>query len=494
MDDNKIKKADLNKQAPLGVSQPRAGRAGGPKGTGFTNIQSVIKANQGNKLGQAVAGGVQQQGQQVRAGVQQAGQKFGQQVQANRLGEQDQAQAQGLVTKAAGLQAGQDLSEQELTAAQKYAQGAYQGPQDIENSAQLAGQAAEAEQLGRLGGSAAGRQGLLQRFVGAPQYSFGQQKLDNLLLGANQGALSQARASTRGVADQTISAIEAARGQAQEAAAGNQKFASLFKKNAEDTQGGITSTRDQALKAAQDKEAASSAAYDAFSKNLSGLYGASNGYRTGQDNAGTMIDSFQGLDPAAKEKLKSVVTQAGALGVDPRAAIGGILKQYQGAQGLDDASAFTTKDQAARINALSKLAGKETQDFSKAGSFKEGGGGINEEQADKSASSLQQIKSKNQAIQDAGQTHLKAMQSPGSLDQVGIRTYLGEEGQKAYNQAMAQANSPFGSLMDKQFALQRVKQFQEAIQNSAKAKTQATQSSFDAQKQALVNSFLSRGY
>jgi hypothetical protein len=483
MEDNKIKKDDLNAKSPLGVSNLRPAKAGGPKGTGFTNIQSMIKANQGNRLGQTVAGGVQQAGQNVRAGVQQGVQKFGQQVQANRLGAQDQANAEGLVNKASNLQAGQDLSQDELTQAQKYAQGAYQGPQDVENAAQLAGQAAEAEQLGRLGSSSAGRQGLLQRFVGAPQYSFGQQKLDNLLLGSDQGALNQARASTRGVADQAVSSIEAARGQAQEAAVGNRNFAKLFGEKAMGAQGDITSARDAAFEAAKLKEQNAAGAYDQFGKNLAGLYGASNGYRTGQDNAGTMIDSFQGLDPAAKEKLKAVVTQAGELGVDPRAAINGILKQYQGAQGLDDVSAFTNKDQAARINALAKLAGKETQDFSKAGSFKEGSGGIDLEQADKSASSLGNIKQKNQSIQDAGQTHLKAMQNPDSLSDQELRTYLSDVEIKELNESRKKGPGKGAERLLLQRAADKAKQF-----------TQNTQASFDAQKQALIQSFLSRGY
>jgi hypothetical protein len=476
MEDNKIKKEDLNAKSPLGTSNLRPAKSGGPKGTGFTNIQSMIKANQGNRLGQTVAGGVQQAGQNVRAGVQQGVQKFGQQVQANRLGAQDQANAEGLVNRASGLQADQDLSQDDYTQAQKYAQGAYQGPQDLENSAQLAGQAAEAEQLGRLGSSSAGRQGLLQRFVGAPQYSFGQQKLDNLLLGSDQGALNQARASTRGVADQAVSSIEAARGQAQEAVVGNRNFAKLFGEKAMGAQGDITGARDTAFEAAKLKEQNAAVAYDQFGKNL---------LTAGKNNAGSMIDSFQGLDPAAKEKLKAVVTQANELGVDPRAAIGNILKQYQGAQGLDDVSAFTNKDQAARINALAKLAGKETQDFSKAGSFKEGGGGINEETATKASGALGQIKQKNQSIKDAAATHAKAATNPGSLTDQELKAYLNGDEMRDLAKARKR-NTP----NDKQIA--------QVILNraaaSAKAQTQQQQASFDAQKQALIQSFLSRGY
>lgn len=391
MDDNKIKKEDLNKTSPLGtarVAKPQ------PKGTGFTNIQSIIKANQGNRLGQAVAGGVQNQASQVRQNVQQAGQKFGQEVQAKKLGAADQEAATGIINRASKLAAGENLSDQEQARAQTYMSGDYQGPRDIENSAQLAGRAAEAEQLGRLGGTEAGRQGLLQRFVGAPQYSFGQQKLDNLLLGANQGALARARAATRGVGDQTISAIEAARGQAEEAAAGNRQFAKTFGEQAGAAYSGANEGLVKGLEAAKTAEVQAADAYGNFEQNLLKAYDPNRpgAYTSGSsaETAQSLINNFQGLSPEAKQQLLKVTQDADRLKVDPRAAIANIIGDYQGASGLTEGQ-FASQEQAARLNALAKLAGKDPMDFSQAGQYKAGQGQLNDQEALNASDALGQI-------------------------------------------------------------------------------------------------------
>lgn len=390
MDDNKIKKEDLNQQSPLGTQRPVA-KAGGPKGTGFTNIQSIIKANQGNRLGQTVAGGVQGQAGQVRQDIQQAGQKFGQQVAQNKLGEQDQQAAQGLVQKAQNLGAGQQLSEQELAQGQKFLQGAYQGPRDIQNSAQLTGRAAETEQLGKLGSSAEGRQGLLQRFVGAPQYSFGQQKLDNLLLGANRDALSKARAATRGVSEQAQGAIDTARAQGQEAALSNQRFAQLFGQQAGGAQEAARGQLAQQLEAAKaaDVQGANQAAQ--FEQRLMGMVSPQSGIKTGEVQDPIAFINNSNLNPAAKQQLASVVNQAKALGINPATAINNILTGYQGAQGLTE-NEFASQEQAARINALAKLAGREGMDFSKAGTFKAGQQLADQERATQAYDALNRLK------------------------------------------------------------------------------------------------------
>jgi len=62
-------------QAPAGqpvpaINQPQK------KGTGFTNLNRIMQANQGNRLGQTVAGGVQQAGQNLQSGVRQSQEAF----------------------------------------------------------------------------------------------------------------------------------------------------------------------------------------------------------------------------------------------------------------------------------------------------------------------------------------------------------------------------------------------------------------------------------
>lgn len=56
-----------------------------PTGTGFTNLQSVLKANQGNRLGSAIGSGIQQTAQNTGLNIGAAGQQFLDQSNANRL-------------------------------------------------------------------------------------------------------------------------------------------------------------------------------------------------------------------------------------------------------------------------------------------------------------------------------------------------------------------------------------------------------------------------
>ena len=192
------------------------------QGSGFTNINRVMQANQGNKLGQTVGSGVQQQGQQVQDQLKKATTDFGTASQANRL---DTAQNQQLFQQ--GLQDPTKLAadQSNVSKFQNILSGKYQGPQGLQNSDQLAAQAASAQQMGQALGSEGGRQSLLQRFVGGNQYGQGQQTLDAMLLGAGpQQALNQAKQSVSGVGAKTQSGIEAAQAQAQQLGSRAQQF------------------------------------------------------------------------------------------------------------------------------------------------------------------------------------------------------------------------------------------------------------------------------
>ena len=237
-------------QAPA----PGAAKPAAPKGTGFTNIQRVMGASRGNKLGSTVVGGIQQAGQQAQQGIQKAQSQFQEGVNANLLGtEQNQAAATGLIGSAA---AGGDLSEEQLAQAGKFREGQYAGPSGLKDASQLAGRAQDAERLGQLSTSAGGRQGLLQQFVGKPQYGAGQQRLDSLLLGQDRAAVNQARAATAGLSDQANRSLEAAGAQGQEAAGRNKEFAQKFLGEAGGKQTGIAGELDTEAKSFLGEEAA----------------------------------------------------------------------------------------------------------------------------------------------------------------------------------------------------------------------------------------------
>jgi phage gp37-like protein len=59
------------------------------KGTGFTNVNRILEANKGNKLGNTVSSGVQNQADDVRSGIQQSQQKFQEDSSKTRLDTED---------------------------------------------------------------------------------------------------------------------------------------------------------------------------------------------------------------------------------------------------------------------------------------------------------------------------------------------------------------------------------------------------------------------
>lgn len=196
---------DLNKNKQPGQQNAQPGQANTiqglpqkPKGSGFTNIQRVLGANQTNQLGGAVGGGIQKQTQQAGQQFQNANQQFQQQSQANRLDTQQNAQTrQDVANRYAVGNQSQDVqgpSDQEVNQFSQFRAGNYGGPTELNQSQELANQAQDLSNTRQAFNSDSGRLGLLQRFVGGgKQYTSGQQRLDNLLLGAggNQAQINQ---------------------------------------------------------------------------------------------------------------------------------------------------------------------------------------------------------------------------------------------------------------------------------------------------------------
>lgn len=181
-------------------------------GTGFVNLQRVLQANKNNQLGQTVVGGVQQAGNAARGALNQAGQQFqaGLNQEKERLGQEDQRVSRVLGNLPSA-------TDEDVKAFESIRSGESKAPTGLKDTQDLRAKAQEAQMLGQAGGSEAGRFGLLQRFVGrGQQYTGGQQRLDNLLLGQQGGKqLQQARAGTIGLGGQVERGIQgaAARGQ-----------------------------------------------------------------------------------------------------------------------------------------------------------------------------------------------------------------------------------------------------------------------------------------
>jgi hypothetical protein len=213
-------------------NQPIPGQQQGvPKsqqGTGYTNLSTLMNANQGNQLGSAVAGGIENVGQQTTNALNNGVQNFNQQAQANNLNTtQNQQNVQGVLSNLGIGSNGQSTNPTSVTGPstgdvsnfQQYMAGQYGGPTNIANISGIQNQAQAAQQQGQDTSSAGGRQALLQQYAANPgsNYSAGDQYLDTALLGATGGnQLQQAAASVSGLNNQVNSASSAAQQQAQQ--------------------------------------------------------------------------------------------------------------------------------------------------------------------------------------------------------------------------------------------------------------------------------------
>lgn len=218
------------------------------KGTGYTNLSQIIGANQNNQLGQTIGGGIQNLASGAQTGLQQTQNQFNQQTQqaqqqtssdsdasqralqqiaqnysspstnsSNSSNNQQQPQ-----TDQAGQQNQQQpaVSSDAMAAFSRLGRGQYQGPMQLNVNGQLQSNLNEVQNLGQLAGSQ-DKSALLQRFIGGPGYTSGQQNLDALLLGQT-AAPQLAQASRTGsqlgsqfTQAQQQAAVEAQQGQQQ---------------------------------------------------------------------------------------------------------------------------------------------------------------------------------------------------------------------------------------------------------------------------------------
>lgn len=215
-------------QQSTGQPQQQNFNPNAQRGSGYTNIQRIVQANTGNQLGQAVGGGIQQQTGQAQQQLNQAQQNFQQQQSANQANTGANQQLVGQVLASPdqyGTLGANDPNSQAAGKFQQLISGQYAGPMQLGNADQLQGQVGDVNQLAQLGSTPGGQQALLQRFVGGPQYTQGQQQFDTALLGQTGGnALQQARAQALQLQGQLGTATAGALEQGKEQTSGAQQF------------------------------------------------------------------------------------------------------------------------------------------------------------------------------------------------------------------------------------------------------------------------------
>lgn len=195
------------------------------KGSGYTNIQKVIGANQGNQLGSAVGNNIQQTATSAQKNLQDAQGQFSDQTNLNQANtEKNQQLAQNVLNDPTQY-VGTGQNAQQGQQFQNLISGQYQGPTALGNASQLQNQASNVAQQGQALGTAGGRIGLLQQLVGNPQYTSGQANLDSLLLGqSNDPSLQAAKRQALTLQGQVGSAVQGAAAQGQQETNQAQQF------------------------------------------------------------------------------------------------------------------------------------------------------------------------------------------------------------------------------------------------------------------------------
>lgn len=342
-------------QNPQGGASP--GQQKASSSGRFSNIQSFVKANDPNQLAGQVTGKIGEEKNKAAGQLSEAKSQVDKSTQAT--GEAvaaAKAKLQGAQTGLQGAYAAQGGPVDENAFNQNlegFKQGIglqYQGAEDLGNQANLRTQAQNLQSIGAATQNASGRNALLQRFFGNPQYAAGQRTLDTVLLGsqrpqlqkaaaqantfggeldtARRAALAniqQARSGVTGTNEEARKAVEGqigtAKGAIQERAAQAQSIRDLLRKQdnelqfqADASQPSITgdARSDAALRQAMQGGFINQAQVDAF-KNLQGRIG-NVGYNTRDVLGRTLLEGEETGDQlAARAASQQQASRVGAL-------------------------------------------------------------------------------------------------------------------------------------------------------------------------------------
>lgn len=202
-----------------GAQQQAARETRGSSGR-WTNLNQILDANreQADQFGGRIAGNVQSTMDQAEQGVTQAKSEFADQAQANTV-----RADQGMFN-----QIRQDPTKVDVQAFSRIRDAEYGGPMslsDIGSFGEAQGQFQRADRQSELAGSEQGRATLVRDQFGRPDYTRGQNQLDQLLLQNSPGArqqLGELRPRFQGLSEMFGQKTEAAQRMGQEAQAQTQ--------------------------------------------------------------------------------------------------------------------------------------------------------------------------------------------------------------------------------------------------------------------------------
>ncbi len=246
-----------------------AGSTQAKQGTGYTNLGRLLSASKDNLLGQKVAGNIGTQIGGVQQQLAEQQKQFGEESEKSKIGgtkdiEQREA-VLGRFTSPSGP--GGDVTEEDVSAFERFRGGQYAGPQGLKDTSALKGTAQQLQsQVSSF--SPSGTQELLRRTVGGDRYTQGQQRLDTLLM--DKSKLTPIARQAQGLGQQISRADLAASGQAELQKNLAKQFAQETQEKLTAGMGGIDTAVQGQLAAAQAQEKdriAKIAAVQAFAAN-----------------------------------------------------------------------------------------------------------------------------------------------------------------------------------------------------------------------------------
>jgi hypothetical protein len=333
------------------------------KGSGFTNIQKVIDANKGNRLGSAVSSNLTEMGQKTQQAVNNAVDRFGQQMEQGALGEKQKQERENVLNK---VEQGQAIDDKDIQSFSRFRQGQYTGPRGIENKEQLLEQADRGQAIAGSVGTQQGRQGLLQQFSSSPKYTRGTLRTDAMLLGQEAPKLQEAATGLRGVSRNVQTAARSAEEQAKQAELKTQEFGRETEKILEDRYNQTINPAQQAQKEALDKYTQQQAKFGELQNVLA----------AGDKDAIDRYSQEINLDPNLREELKQRYDNLRRFGLSEeqagRALFESMKLNQQDLGKLQQLGTFMDQGTVNKIAALQRLSGKEVQDFGEIGGYKEG--------------------------------------------------------------------------------------------------------------------------
>ena len=246
-----------------------AGQNQAKTGTGYTNLNKFLNANQGNQLGQKVAGNLQTQVGGVQSQLGQQKTEFEKEAEKNRLDTDANKQSRDAVIGrfSSASSAGGDLDKEDVNKFSQFRAGQYAGPKGLQDTSTLSNQAQQlAGQTSNL--SPSGTQELLRRTVGDGRYTQGQQRLDSLLL--DRSGIKQVGRQAQALGSDINRANLAAQGQAQALTGQAQQFGADTTAALKNSLAGLDTEAANQLTAAQAAETNRQAQLEALQRTLSG--------------------------------------------------------------------------------------------------------------------------------------------------------------------------------------------------------------------------------